>query len=249
MLCVKKKPIVTALCLRMLLIVLLSTNLFTKKLCNWARDRPVQWCCSHGLPGESAWDRNTKMSSRRRPHQRNNTAWQGQGWTRRISRSTVLACYEHVCRLRGVKCGTPVASPSIERMDVFFQTTARLISADAIATITQESIVGKQSKCRGENTRYVAEIENKKQMTQNGTLGNSWRCRLKLKKKKKRRRRRSILWVFTNVPDLFNNSARVLPPISSSDHLPVVIQNKSAEYFNPQKTQTYQMDLPSKRSR
>ena len=45
--------------------------------------------------------------------------------------------------------------------------------------------------------------------------------------------------VFTNVPELFSNSARVLPPISSSDHLPVVIQNKSAEYFNPQKTQTY----------
>ena len=45
--------------------------------------------------------------------------------------------------------------------------------------------------------------------------------------------------VFTNVPELLSNSARVLPPISSSDHLPVVIQNKSAEYFNPQKTQTY----------
>ena len=45
--------------------------------------------------------------------------------------------------------------------------------------------------------------------------------------------------VFTNVPELFSNSARVLPPISSSDHLPVVIQNKSAEYFNPQKTQKH----------
>ena len=56
--------------------------------------------------------------------------------------------------------------------------------------------------------------------------------------------------VFTNVPELFSNSARVLPPISSSDHLPVVIQNKSAEYFNPQKnTNLNQMDLPSKRSR
>ena len=45
--------------------------------------------------------------------------------------------------------------------------------------------------------------------------------------------------VFTNVPELFSESARVLPPIGSSDHLPVVIQSKSAEYFNSQETPTY----------
>ena len=36
-----------------------------------------------------------------------------------------------------------------------------------------------QSTCRGDNTRYVAEIQNKKQRAQNGTLGDSWRDRLK----------------------------------------------------------------------
>ena len=130
-------------------------------------------------PGESARYPNTNMSSR--PRQGNNTAWQGQGWTRCISRSMVLAWDEHVCRLRGVKCGTPVASPGIERTDVFFQTTARLISADAIATVIQESIVGKQSKLEettlGLSRKY--RIKSRGPRTEPWPLGNSWRDRLK----------------------------------------------------------------------
>ena len=45
------------------------------------------------------------------------------------------------------------ASPGVERTNAFFQMTARLISADARATVIQESIVGKQSTCRGDSTR------------------------------------------------------------------------------------------------
>ena len=56
-----------------------------------------------------------------------------------------------------VKGGTQVTSPGSERTDVFDRMTARLISADAIATVViQESIVGVQlqSTC----TAWCSEI-------------------------------------------------------------------------------------------
>ena len=48
-------------------------------------------------------------------------------------------------------------SPGVTRTDIFFQTTARLISADARATVIQERIVSKQGTWRGDSTRYVTE--------------------------------------------------------------------------------------------
>ena len=66
----------------------------------------------------------------------------------------------------GLKGGTPVASTGIERTDIFFQTTARLISINVSPTVIQESIGSEQlqNTCRGDSSRYVTETHNKKQM-------------------------------------------------------------------------------------